>query len=100
MSHVIQDILTMTLAGYLIMPHVFMCRLFTMFDYLADYHKVHKIDTAGDCYIAAGGITGAEEDEGGFYEVMKKIVVVCSSIVFRQCFLGDAASSLSLIQTD
>ncbi|GAX75796.1 hypothetical protein CEUSTIGMA_g3239.t1 [Chlamydomonas eustigma] len=50
---------------------VLLNQLFTMFDYLADHHKVHKIDTAGDCYIAAGGITGAEEDEGGFYEVRK-----------------------------
>ena len=38
------------------------CRLFTIFDFLADEHKVQKVDTAGDCYIAVGGISGFKDE--------------------------------------
>ena len=41
----------------------FLCprRLFTMFDKLCDHHKVQKVETAGDCYIVAGGILRPDE---------------------------------------
>jgi hypothetical protein len=38
--------------------------LFTMFDKLAGAHKVHKVETAGDCYIVAGGILEPAEQDG------------------------------------
>ena len=38
--------------------------LFTMFDKLAGAHKVHKVETAGDCYIVAGGILEPAEIDG------------------------------------
>ena len=38
-----------------------------MFDFLVDHHKVMKVETAGDCYIVAGGIM--ETDDEGFYQV-------------------------------
>ena len=42
-------------------------RLFSMFDRLVELHYIMKIETIGDCYIAAGGMleTGAD----GFYQV-------------------------------
>ncbi len=48
---------------------VLLNQLFTIFDSLADKHHVQKVDTAGDCYIAAGGIARSESAENGFYEV-------------------------------
>eukprot|EP00798_Chlamydomonas_sp_ICE-L_P012791 gene12791-16050_t len=36
--------------------------LFTLLDNLVDQHKVYKVDTAGDCYIVAGGLMAEEED--------------------------------------
>ncbi|GAX73391.1 hypothetical protein CEUSTIGMA_g844.t1 [Chlamydomonas eustigma] len=47
---------------------VFLNQLFTMFDFLADLHEVQKVDTAGDCYIAAAGISYTR-DNNGFFEV-------------------------------
>ncbi len=38
-----------------------------MFDYLVDHHKVMKVETAGDCYIVAGGIMGTDGE--GFQQV-------------------------------
>ena len=38
-----------------------------MFDFLVDHHKVMNVETAGDCYIVAGGIM--ETDNEGFYQV-------------------------------
>ena len=38
-----------------------------MFDKLVDHHKVQKVETAGDCYIVAGGIL--RPDDAGFYEL-------------------------------
>ena len=38
-----------------------------MFDNLVDHHKVHKVETAGDCYIVAGGII--QPDDDGFYDL-------------------------------
>jgi len=39
-----------------------------MFDNLVDHHKVHKVETAGDCYIVAGGII--QPDDDGFYDLV------------------------------
>ena len=38
-----------------------------MFDNLVDHYKVQKVETAGDCYIVAGGILRPGED--GFYDL-------------------------------
>ncbi len=38
-----------------------------MFDYLVDHHKAMKVETAGDCYIVAGGIMGTDGE--GFTQV-------------------------------
>ena len=38
-----------------------------MFDKLVDHHKVQKVETAGDCYIIAGGILRPSDD--GFYDL-------------------------------
>ncbi|KAF5842601.1 hypothetical protein DUNSADRAFT_6451 [Dunaliella salina] len=35
---------------------VFLNTLFSLFDQLTDIHGVHKVETAGDCYIVSGGI--------------------------------------------
>uniref|UniRef100_A0A7S3VPL3 Guanylate cyclase domain-containing protein n=2 Tax=Dunaliella tertiolecta TaxID=3047 RepID=A0A7S3VPL3_DUNTE len=36
--------------------------LFTAFDALVDTYEIYKVETAGDCYIAAGGLTLIDED--------------------------------------
>ncbi|KAL6765878.1 hypothetical protein V8C86DRAFT_9990 [Haematococcus lacustris] len=51
--------------------------LFGMFDELCDHHRIMKVETAGDCYIVAGGILGAVADpglpvSGGFTQVLDK----------------------------
>eukprot|EP00798_Chlamydomonas_sp_ICE-L_P027188 gene27188-2431_t len=46
----------------------FLNQLFTHFDLLCDSHMVQKVETAGDCYIVAGGILEFDE-ESGFYSV-------------------------------
>eukprot|EP00798_Chlamydomonas_sp_ICE-L_P010415 gene10415-8364_t len=47
----------------------FLNALFSLFDALCDTHGVHKVETAGDCYIVAGGIM--EHDlEDGFSKVL------------------------------
>eukprot|EP00798_Chlamydomonas_sp_ICE-L_P007328 gene7328-449_t len=43
--------------------------LFTLFDVLVDNYKVYKVETAGDCYIVAGGLM--RYDEEGFLAVDK-----------------------------
>ncbi|GAX81552.1 hypothetical protein CEUSTIGMA_g8980.t1 [Chlamydomonas eustigma] len=68
------SILFLDIVGFTVMSNsvspsailVFLNRLFTMFDVLADKHNVQKVDTAGDCYIASAGITGSDEG-GGFF---------------------------------
>lgn len=40
-----------------------MCRLFTLFDDLCSVHNCHKIETAGDCYIACSGMLLMDEDD-------------------------------------
>ena len=44
-------------------------RLFSVFDRLVELHCIMKVETVGDCYIAAGGMfeTGAD----GFYQVTR-----------------------------
>jgi class 3 adenylate cyclase len=43
-------------------------QLFTIFDALCDVYGVQKVETAGDCYIAAAGILNAEEN--GFSSIV------------------------------
>ena len=49
----------------------FLNQLFTVFDSLCDVYGAQKVETAGDCYIAAAGILN--EDEEGFAVVNKEI---------------------------
>ncbi|GFH22663.1 guanylate cyclase domain-containing protein, partial [Haematococcus lacustris] len=61
---------------------VFLNTLFALFDALCDKHGVMKVETAGDCYIVAGGILdlprtkGREQQQGaqeaGFTEVLQE----------------------------
>ncbi|GAX80675.1 hypothetical protein CEUSTIGMA_g8110.t1 [Chlamydomonas eustigma] len=46
---------------------IFLNELFSMFDYLVEYHNIMKVETIGDCYIVAGGIM--EIDSQGFYQM-------------------------------
>ncbi|GFH19270.1 guanylate cyclase domain-containing protein [Haematococcus lacustris] len=36
--------------------------LFTRFDELVDLYQIHKVETAGDCFVAAGGLMTLDED--------------------------------------
>ena len=45
----------------------FLNELFTGFDRLVKVHRVHKVETAGDCYIVAGGVVN--DDGNGFFSV-------------------------------
>ncbi|KAL6765121.1 nucleotide cyclase [Haematococcus lacustris] len=49
----------------------FLNELFSYLDAMLDKHKVHKVETAGDCYIICGGIV--DEDEQGFRRVTGKL---------------------------
>ncbi|KAF5828584.1 hypothetical protein DUNSADRAFT_17388 [Dunaliella salina] len=49
---------------------VFLNKLFSLFDRLTDVHRVHKIETAGDCYIVGGGIISPDQSANGFQCVM------------------------------
>mmetsp|Transcript_21429 Transcript_21429/g.55815 ORF Transcript_21429/g.55815 Transcript_21429/m.55815 type:complete len:1059 (+) Transcript_21429:129-3305(+) len=50
---------------------VFLNMLFSLFDRLTDVHKVHKVETAGDCYIVGGGIMSTgDQTTNGFQCVM------------------------------
>ncbi|KAF5843538.1 nucleotide cyclase [Dunaliella salina] len=40
---------------------VFLNTLFSVFDQLTDIHGVHKVETAGDCYIVSGGIMSSSK---------------------------------------
>eukprot|EP00798_Chlamydomonas_sp_ICE-L_P010412 gene10412-8360_t len=42
----------------------FLNALFSLFDALCDTHGVSKVETAGDCYIVAGGIMEHDMDDG------------------------------------
>ncbi|KAJ9516085.1 hypothetical protein QJQ45_024507 [Haematococcus lacustris] len=44
---------------------VFLNTLFALFDSLCDKHGVMKVETAGDCYIVAGGILGLPNNKSG-----------------------------------
>ncbi|GFH07394.1 guanylate cyclase [Haematococcus lacustris] len=43
---------------------VFLNTLFALFDALCDKHGVMKVETAGDCYIVAGGILDLPGSKG------------------------------------
>eukprot|EP00798_Chlamydomonas_sp_ICE-L_P012586 gene12586-15810_t len=49
----------------------FLNRLFTLYDGLCDKHNVHKVETAGDCYIVSCGIMERDENDG-FVKVSTK----------------------------
>ncbi|KAJ9527122.1 hypothetical protein QJQ45_025170, partial [Haematococcus lacustris] len=49
----------------------FLNELFSYLDAMLDKYKVHKVETAGDCYIICGGIV--DEDEQGFRRVTGKL---------------------------
>ena len=40
----------------------FLNQLFTVFDSLCDVYGAQKVETAGDCYIAAAGILNSDHD--------------------------------------
>ena len=40
----------------------FLNQLFTIFDSLCDVYGAQKVETAGDCYIAAAGILNADKE--------------------------------------
>ena len=40
----------------------FLNQLFTIFDSLCDVYGAQKVETAGDCYIAASGILNTDEE--------------------------------------
>eukprot|EP00798_Chlamydomonas_sp_ICE-L_P017662 gene17662-24010_t len=42
----------------------FLNQLFTLYDGLCDEHKVHKVETAGDCYIVSCGIMERDDNDG------------------------------------
>jgi len=45
---------------------VFLNTLFSLFDRLTDIHGVHKVETAGDCYIVSGGIMSPRQSTKEF----------------------------------
>eukprot|EP00200_Dunaliella_tertiolecta_P012851 CAMPEP_0202391218 /NCGR_PEP_ID=MMETSP1127-20130417/91720_1 /ASSEMBLY_ACC=CAM_ASM_000462 /TAXON_ID=3047 /ORGANISM="Dunaliella tertiolecta, Strain CCMP1320" /LENGTH=807 /DNA_ID=CAMNT_0048993637 /DNA_START=585 /DNA_END=3009 /DNA_ORIENTATION=- len=45
---------------------VFLNTLFSLFDQLTDIHGVHKVETAGDCYIVSGGIMSPKQSTKEF----------------------------------
>ncbi|KAF5829769.1 hypothetical protein DUNSADRAFT_15534 [Dunaliella salina] len=51
---------------------VFLNTLFSMFDRLVDIHGVHKVETAGDCYIVSGGIMSPSQSGKGFGLVVEE----------------------------
>ena len=69
----------------------FLNELFSRFDVLCDVYGVHKVETAGDCYIVAGALTTSDEE--GFARVDEKADQAkgCASVVdFAQAMLRHA----------
>ncbi|KAF5837935.1 hypothetical protein DUNSADRAFT_3656 [Dunaliella salina] len=50
---------------------VFLNTLFSLFDRLTDVHGVHKVETAGDCYIVSAGIMSPATSNNGFGVVVE-----------------------------
>mmetsp|Transcript_18118 Transcript_18118/g.50743 ORF Transcript_18118/g.50743 Transcript_18118/m.50743 type:complete len:350 (-) Transcript_18118:842-1891(-) len=48
---------------------IFLNTLFSLFDQLTNMHGVHKVETAGDCYIVGGGIMSPQPSSDGFQVV-------------------------------
>jgi len=51
---------------------VFLNKLFSLFDQLTDIHGVHKVETAGDCYIVSGGIMSPKHAASGWGLVVEE----------------------------
>lgn len=47
----------------------FLNELFSLFDALVEVHGVHKVETAGDCYIVSAGIMVTQQTADGFMHV-------------------------------
>ncbi|KAF5829149.1 nucleotide cyclase [Dunaliella salina] len=50
---------------------IFLNTLFSHIDKLVDMYGVHKVETAGDCYIVAGGIMKQAADADGFRQIVE-----------------------------
>ncbi|GAX82360.1 hypothetical protein CEUSTIGMA_g9789.t1 [Chlamydomonas eustigma] len=74
-SHDLVSIMFMDIVGFTTMSKevapqqvmIFLNSLFTLLDELTDQYQVYKVETAGDCYIVAGGLMTV--DENGFFQV-------------------------------
>ncbi|KAF5832603.1 nucleotide cyclase [Dunaliella salina] len=51
---------------------VFLNTLFSLFDQLTNMHCVHKVETAGDCYIVSSGIMSSQQSTDGFQVVAEE----------------------------
>ncbi|KAF5832535.1 hypothetical protein DUNSADRAFT_11530 [Dunaliella salina] len=51
---------------------VFLNTLFSLFDQLTNMHRVHKVETAGDCYVVSGGIMSSQQSSDGFQVVAEE----------------------------
>jgi class 3 adenylate cyclase len=70
--HLFQDVIGFTSMSKQVPPEsvmTFLNKLFSLFDCLSDKYAVQKIETAGDCYVAATGIL---EDDGEGFSVVKE----------------------------
>ncbi|KAL6764591.1 nucleotide cyclase [Haematococcus lacustris] len=87
---------------------VFLNTLFALFDALCDKHGVMKVETAGDCYIVAGGILdlprtkGREQQQGaqeaGFTEVLQEHDAA-DSAARVMAFAKDMMAASKLVRT-
>ncbi|GAX84156.1 hypothetical protein CEUSTIGMA_g11579.t1 [Chlamydomonas eustigma] len=69
-SIMFMDIVGFTTMSKQIQPQevmIFLNALFTLFDDLVDEYEVYKVETAGDCYIVAGGLMAMDDD--GFMHI-------------------------------
>ena len=76
----------------------FLNKLFTVFDKMVDTFGVQKVETAGDCYIAACGILSREEG-GGFSVVGEQHDAedsACRVMAFAKAMLEASKQVISL----